>query len=177
MRGADCLTGRRRAAQTFQKVRQEFCVLRYRLSHGGGHTGWSRAWVSCLSARIGDADGFYEHFAALIRDFATVSLLDLHPPRIFQIDGNLGAVAAGIEALASFYDDTAHLLRALPRQWSSGSLDGVRIPGGHLLRMEWKNGSLTSLEMTLGYSGIARLEWSGQVHQVSGTPGETVRLL
>jgi alpha-L-fucosidase 2 len=68
--------------------------LQCRLSQGGGHTGWSRAWVACLYARIGQGDELWRHLYALLTDFATVSLLDLHPPRIFQIDGNLGAVEA-----------------------------------------------------------------------------------
>ncbi len=151
--------------------------LEYRLSHGGGHTGWSRAWVACLEARLGNPADFYEHFTALIKDFATVSLLDLHPPRIFQIDGNLGAVAAGIEALVSFYDGTAHLLSGLPAQWESGSLGGVRIPGGHSLSLAWENGQLTSLKVVIGFGKTAQLAWKGGRQTVSGQPGETVQVL
>lgn len=151
--------------------------LRYRLSHGGGHTGWSRAWVSCISARLGDKEGFYEHFTALIKDFATVSLLDLHPPRIFQIDGNLGAVAAVIEAMVSFYDGTAHLLRGLPEQWKNGRLKGIKLPGGHKVNMAWADGALTHLSVTIGYEAEARLEWQGQNYTAKGQPGETVTLL
>jgi len=151
--------------------------LRCRLSHGGGHTGWSRAWVSCIMARLGDKEGFYEHYTALIKDFATVSLLNLHPPRIFQIDGNLGGSAAVLEALVSCYDDTAHLLNALPDQWKNGHLKGVKIPGGHKLDMAWENGGLTRLSVTLGYEGQARLMWKGKVFTAEGTTGEAVRLL
>lgn len=151
--------------------------LRCRLSHGGGHTGWSRAWVSCIMARLGDKEGFYEHYTALIKDFATVSLLSLHPPRIFQIDGNLGGSAAVLEALVSCYDDTAHLLNALPDQWKNGHLKGVKIPGGHKLDMAWENGGLTRLSVTLGYEGQARLMWKGKVFTAEGTTGEAVRLL
>ena len=132
---------------------------------------------SCLFARLGDKEGFYEHYTALIKDFATVSLLDLHPPRIFQIDGNLGAVAAGIEAMVSFYDNTAHLLKALPEQWKNGRLKGIKIPGGHKLDMAWENGKLARLAVILGYEGEARLECQGKEFLVKGAVGETVSLI
>ena len=148
--------------------------LQYRLSHGGGHTGWSRAWVSCLAARLGNGEEFYQHYTALIRDFATVSLLDLHPPRIFQIDGNLGAVAAGIEAVVSCYDDTAHLLRGIPAEWGTGHLNGVKIPGGHTLSISWEDGRLAHLSVVMGFAPEAKLEWEGTAFTVQGKPGETV---
>lgn len=148
--------------------------LRYRLSHGGGHTGWSRAWVSCLSARLGNREEFYQHYTALIKDFATVSMLDLHPPRIFQIDGNLGAVAAGIEAAVSYYDDTAHLLRGIPAEWETGHLNGVKIPGGHTVNVSWKEGKLESLSVMMGFEPKARLEWEGKSFTAEGKPGELI---
>ncbi|MGI6529533.1 MAG: glycosyl hydrolase family 95 catalytic domain-containing protein [Clostridia bacterium] len=125
--------------------------LKERLSHGGGHTGWSRAWVACLYARAGDSDAVWEHLQALLKDFATNSLLDLHPPHIFQIDGNLGAVAAVLEALVQSWGGKTHLLPALPKEWGNGRVKGIKTPGGHLLNMEWKKGVLTYVEITLGY--------------------------
>ena len=150
--------------------------LGFRLSHGGGHTGWSRAWVACLRARTGDSQGFYEHFTALIKEFATATLLDLHPPRIFQIDGNLGAVAAALEAVAGFYDGKAHLLPALPREWAEGSVEGLRLPGGHRLSMAWKDGRLTSAEVVLGFSGHLTAVYAETEQTVTGAPGEKVQL-
>ena len=106
--------------------------LLYRLSQGGGHTGWSRAWTACLFARIGQGEQLWNHLYCLLTDFATVSLLDLHPPRIFQIDGNLGAVEAVIQAFVQCWGGKVHLLRALPPAWPSGRSINK---GGHTLSL------------------------------------------
>lgn len=126
--------------------------LEVRLARGGGHTGWSRAWVACLYARIGDNRKLWENLYGLIKDFATVTLLDLHPPRIFQIDGNLGVAAAVLEGLVQSWGGKLHLLRALPQPWANGRLSGVKTPGGHVLDLEWKEGKPVRLEIILGYA-------------------------
>ncbi|MHC4704453.1 MAG: glycoside hydrolase family 95 protein, partial [Planctomycetota bacterium] len=41
--------------------------LEYRLSHGGGHTGWSRAWIINFWARLHDSEKVYENVMALLR--------------------------------------------------------------------------------------------------------------
>ena len=150
--------------------------LKHRLSYGGGHTGWSRAWVACLFARLGDPDNFYEHFTALIKDFATVSLLNLHPPYIFQIDGNLGGVSAVIESIVSYYDQTAHLLQALPKEWNSGHLNGIHIPGGHIVSISWSNRMLSHLSVTLGFERSVQFEYQGRIFSAQGESGQTIVL-
>ena len=124
-------------------------TLELRLAHGGGHTGWSRSWTSCLCAVFGDAEAAYAHLTALICDFATVSLLDLHPPRIFQIDGNFGGAAAVCEMLLHSSDRGVVLLPALPDKWrAGGSARGLRARGGLTLSFAWRGGEIVSLSVS-----------------------------
>lgn len=164
--------------------------LNYRLKQGGGHTGWSRAWVACLAARMGNGQQLWEHMNGLIKDFATTTLLDLHPPKIFQIEGNLGAVAAILESLVQTWGGKVHFLRALPEEWKTGRLQGMKVPGGHLLNVEWKDGQLVMVEVTLGYGKQITLADIGSLFElpigvekyendviVKGNPGESYQLI
>ncbi len=119
--------------------------LDFRLSHGGGYTGWSRSWVACLMARLNRGADAYEHIRALICDFATESLLDLHPPRIFQIDGNMGGTSAICELLwRDCYGELELLpgIEGLPKEWQSGSVKGAKLRGGKTLDFTWKDGKV-----------------------------------
>lgn len=127
-------------------------ALEKRLSRGGGHTEWSRAWTACIFARYGNAEKAWYHLVHLISDFATVSLLDFHPPHIFQIDGNFGGAAVVVEMLMQSYHEKIHLLPALPTAWHDGSITGLRARGNFTVDISWKDGGLFQAEIT-SYAG------------------------
>ena len=154
----------------------------FRMANESGYTGWSRAWISNIYARIGNKDGFYNQVEGLLRDFATESLLDIHPDPvspgvgsdIFQIDGNFGMVSAVLEALCGYFDDKVHILHALPDEWKCGRISGVKLPGGHTISFEWKGGKVTKFETVIGFSQSLVAVINGKETLISGKIGETI---
>jgi alpha-L-fucosidase 2 len=125
-------------------------TLERRLSYGGGHTGWSRAWIIGLYAHFMDGDKVYENLNALLCQSTFNNLMDSHPygaGAIFQIDGNFGAAAAMLEMLVQGDGERFRLLPALPKQFSTGSVSGLCLRGGYELSMEWKDQKVTSYEI------------------------------
>ena len=115
-------------------------TLRRRVQNGGGHTGWSRAWLINLHARLRDTWKCNDHLDMLLAKSTTPNLLDSHPP--FQIDGNFGGGAAVIEMLVQSHEPgIIRLLPACPTSWK-GSIRGVRARGGFELEFEFENGQV-----------------------------------
>lgn len=56
-------------------------TLEYRLEHGGGHTGWSKAWIMCFYARLKDKKKFDEQMRQFLANSVDENLWDIHPPR------------------------------------------------------------------------------------------------
>ena len=129
-------------------------TLSMRLSHGGGHTGWSRAWIINFQARLGDGNEALFHLNELLRHSTLPNLFDDHPP--FQIDGNFGATAAIAHMLVQSTPDTIYLLKALPDEWVEGSVTGLCAKGGVIVDVSWENNTLAEARLlaTKDYKGV-----------------------
>jgi alpha-L-fucosidase 2 len=137
---------------------------------GDGGTGWSEVWRIALWARLRNPEHAYANLKLLITNSTLPDMFDLCPP--FQIDGNLGGPAAIAEMLVQSTDSEIRVLPALPPQWPSGSLNGVRVRGGGKLDLEWKDGHLVKLALSCDHSMKYRVLYGDSSTEVNLKPGK-----
>ncbi len=121
-------------------------TIERRLSYGGGHTGWSRAWIINMWARLYDGEMVQDNIKALLSHSTNKNMFDNHPP--FQIDGNFGGTAGITEALLQSHGGEINFLCAVPKQWKSGSFEHLRARGGFDTSCIWKDGRFLSASVT-----------------------------
>ncbi|MFJ7748917.1 glycosyl hydrolase family 95 catalytic domain-containing protein [Arthrobacter sp. NPDC097144] len=161
---------------------------------GDDSTGWSLVWKICLRARLGQAEKVSDLLRLLFREAGTgiesanagsgvhagglyPNLFTAHPP--FQLDANLGYVAALTETLLQSHAGVIRLLPALPAEFAFGQVRGLVARPGITVDLTWNNGRLTSATLTArtaAAAGPQQIEVHGARQTVHLEPGRGVSL-
>jgi len=139
--------------------------LDYRIDHGGGHTGWSAAWLISQYARLQEAEKAEKSLHLVLKKSTSLNLFGQHPP--FQMDANFGTTAGIAEMLIQSHAEILHLLPALPKNWSTGKANGLKARGNFIVDMEWENGIITKAKIYSMDGGDLKIVYGGKTKTIS----------
>ncbi len=138
-------------------------TLHRRLSFGGGHTGWSRAWLINLFARLKDGKNTYEHIRLLLTKSTLGNLFDIHPP--FQIDGNFGGAAGIAESLLQSHEGFISVLPAV-KEGLTGSFRGLKARGNITVSAKFTESKVTELSLSSPENKTVTVKVNGEMYSV-----------
>jgi alpha-L-fucosidase 2 len=121
--------------------------------NGQSFGGWQSVWISMMWLRLGEAQEAYKHYQYQLR-------YGLHPNffgSAYQLDGTFGSTAVLAEMLLQSHTGVVNLLPALPKEWPSGFVSGLRARGGFEVDMQWENSQLRGGKIKSTNGGVCRL--------------------
>lgn len=145
-------------------------TIENRLSAGGGHTGWSKAWIVNFYARLLDGEKANAHLKELIGKTCLPNLFSTHPP--FQIDGNFGGAAGFAEMLIQSQNEDIVLLPAIPSSWKSGSIYGLKARGNYKFNFNWSEGKIRDLVVNSDQTANISIKFKGNSKRFELKKGE-----
>jgi alpha-L-fucosidase 2 len=138
--------------------------------------GYSFSWMSCLRARVGDADAAHRNLDTFVRAFVlrngfhangdqTKSGLSDFTYRPFTLEGNFLAMEAVHEMLLQSWNTSPgtnapgviRLFPAAPAKWANASFSDLRAEGGHRVSAKREQGKTTWFRVVAGSSGTIQV--------------------
>ena len=134
----------------------------------GAVCSWQGAFQSNTYARLHDGDTALAVLDTHLRVAPNPNLTAKFAGMAeFQIDGNLGQMAAICEMLVQSQAGEIEFLPALPKAWPDGAVSGLRARGGFTVDLAWKEGRLGKCLLRSDRGGEPVLRYGEATKKVS----------
>jgi len=139
--------------------------------------GYSFSWMSCLQARVGNAEEAVKNLDIFVKAFVlrngfhvngdqTKSGYSDFTYRPFTLEGNFLASQAVQEMLLQSWSPTPgklntgiiRLFPAVPKKWEDVSFNDLRTEGGHKVSASQKNNKIVGFSIIAGNAGMVRIK-------------------
>lgn len=123
--------------------------------NGNGGGNWQRSWLTALWARLGNAEKAFDSHK---RQFNKIIMPNLLGDGRVQVDGSMGLTGAVTEMLLQSHEGFLNILPALPKQWNSGFITGIKARGNYTINIKWNNSQLKSLSITTHNAAFCKVK-------------------
>lgn len=123
--------------------------------NGNGGGNWQRSWLTALWARLGNGEKAFESHK---KQFNNIIMPNLLGDGRVQVDGSMGLTGAVTEMLLQSHEGYIHILPALPTEWETGFITGIKARGGFALDINWKDGKINTLKIKSENGNLCNLK-------------------
>jgi alpha-L-fucosidase 2 len=124
---------------------------------------WQGAFPANAFARLGDGDRVCEVLARHFQQISNPNFTAGFIQSEWEIDGNLGLMAAIGEMLMQSHAGEIELLPAVPKTWRTGSVKGLKARGDITVDLEWKEGKVSRYQLRSARHNPVRLRVNGEL--------------
>lgn len=148
--------------------------LDYRKKIKSGTMAFGVYFLGVSAAHLGNARQAYECLDLLASRYWTNSLASTHnPKKMMNMDISGGYPALIIEMLMYSRNDFIELLPALPTQWPSGKITGLRAKGGFEVDVYWENGILLKAEFRSLHGNPLKVRYNNKEYEFEIEKGKS----
>ena len=131
---------------------------------------WQGAFPANTFARLGDGNRVTEilqaHFQHIVQPNLTAGFIQSE----WEIDGNLGQMAAIGEMLMQSHTGEIELLPALPQAWRNGAVKGLKARGNVTVDITWQDGKVADYQLHSPIARPVQLRVNGSLKTVTPSP-------
>ena len=139
-------------------------------SDGGGEaSSFGRVQCGVAAAYLGMSEEAYSRLKVMaVKGSMLPSLITSHEMygHIFNTDGNGGITQTANTMLLFSRSGHIELLPALPKEWSTGSVKGLRARGNITVDIQWKDGKVTNYRVASPLPGEVNVRANGETKTV-----------